>query len=393
MSESFADDVAAVGRIEAASRILDVVCRTTGMGFAAVARVTDSRWIACAVRDEIGFGLCPGGELVLETTLCDQVRWSGEIIVIEDAETDEIYRRHPTPKRYGLRSYISVPIVLPDGRFFGTLCAVDPRPALLKKPETIEMFKLFASLIAFHLEAQRRLDASEKALVSEREASQLREQFVAILGHDLRNPLGAIRTGALLLSRLPQGEKADDVRRMIDRSVDRMSALIDDVLDLTRGRLGDGLTLDAEIVHDLTAVLEQVVLELEAAWPGRVVDRDFSIARPVVCNGARMAQMLSNLLGNAFTHGDPSSPIRAQARTTPGSFEMSVVNGGATIPPEVAARLFQPFVRGAGGPDRQGLGLGLYIASEIARAHKGKLEVDSADGQTRFTFRMPLASE
>jgi GAF domain-containing protein len=198
MNENFINDVAAIGGMEAVPRILEVICRTTGLGFSAVARVTESRWIACAVRDEIAFGLQPGGELVLDTTICDEIRQSGELVVIDDAETDERYNCHRTPKQYGFRSYISVPICLPDGQFFGTLCAIDPRPANLKKPETVEMFKLFASRIAFHLDAHHRLIVSEKALLNEREASQMREQFIAVLGHDLRNPLSAIRSGAFL---------------------------------------------------------------------------------------------------------------------------------------------------------------------------------------------------
>lgn len=235
-SKLIAEEVAAVGQIEAVSRILEVVCRTTGLGFSAVARVTETQWIACAVRDEISFGLEPSGELELETTLCDEIRQSGELVVIEDAETDELYSCHRTPKLYGFRSYISAPIFLSDGRFFGTLCAIDPSPAQLKKPETVEMFRLFASLIAFYFEAQRQLAVSEKVLLDEQNASQLREQFIAVLGHDLRNPLGAIKMGTRLLSRSNKDDQMVDIFGMIDRSVDRMAELIDNVMDLA----GDG---------------------------------------------------------------------------------------------------------------------------------------------------------
>ncbi|WP_165250415.1 GAF domain-containing sensor histidine kinase [Paludisphaera soli] len=390
MREIIEDEVGAVGRIEAVSRILEVVCRTTGLGFSAVARVTESRWLACAVRDEIAFGLAPGGELVLESTLCDEVRRHGEMIVIEDVEADERYDRHPVPRIYGFRSYISVPIILADGRFFGTLCAIDPSPAPLKKPETVEMFRLFAELIAFHLDSQIRLTASEKALLDEREASQLREQFIAVLGHDLRNPLGAVRSGLLLLGRLPKGAESEKVLAMVERSVLRMTGLIDDVLDFARGRLGAGLSFDREPESNLDGLLEQVVRELESARPGRTVDREIRIDRVVFCDGRRLAQMLSNLLGNALTHGDPDGPVRVRALVSADALEIAVENRGPTIPPEVLARLFQPFSRGDASPGGQGLGLGLYIASEIARAHRGRLDVESAAGETRFTFRMPL---
>src|ERR1700722_501867 len=134
-------DITAVSRIDAVASILEIVCRTTGMGFAAVARVTRDRWVACAVRDEIAFGLLPGGELDVKTTICDEIRDSGRAVVIDHVAQDDDFRDHHTPRMYGLQSYISMPIILPGGGFFGTLCAIDPRPARLNRPEVIGMFK------------------------------------------------------------------------------------------------------------------------------------------------------------------------------------------------------------------------------------------------------------
>src|SRR3954447_22368142 len=159
------------------------------MGFAAVARVTDERWIACAVRDEISFGLKPGGELKLETTICNEIRASGEGVVIDHVAEDEAFCGHPTPAMYGFQSYISMPIVRPGGAFFGTLCAIDPRPASLKRPEVAQMFRLFADLIAFYLEADERMAATEAALLDERQAAELREQFIAVVRPQLGQPL------------------------------------------------------------------------------------------------------------------------------------------------------------------------------------------------------------
>jgi GAF domain-containing protein len=156
LKDDLADDLAAIVKIDAVPTILEVVCRTTGLGFAAVARVTEDRWIACAVRDEISFGLRPGGELQVDTTICDEIRNSGQPIVIDHVAEDDIYCGHPTPRMYGFQSYISMPIYRPDGRFFGTLCAIDPKPARVNTPTTIGMFKLFADLIGFHLDVHRR---------------------------------------------------------------------------------------------------------------------------------------------------------------------------------------------------------------------------------------------
>jgi signal transduction histidine kinase len=389
VTETFAEDLADIARIDAVPTILEVVCRTTGMGFAAVARVTEDRWIACAVRDEIQFGLQPGGELQVKTTLCDEIRGSGVPVVIDHVAEDEAFCGHPTPRMYGFQSYISVPIQRPDGRFFGTLCAIDPQPRRLKTPETIGMFKLFANLIAFHLDAQDRLQLSEKALLDERQTAELREQFIAVLGHDLRSPLAAIGAGATALGHLPLGEKATPVVALIQRSVGRMAGLIGNILDFARGRLGGGLLLAPALDAGLEGVLEHVIAEQRAAWPERDLRAEISLKQPVAFDSARISQLVSNLVGNALAHGDPAGPVWMSARSDDDGFELSVANLGKPIPPEIQASLFQPFSRASARADQQGLGLGLYIASEIARAHGGSLEVVSSEEITRFTFRMP----
>ena len=144
-------DVEAISHIAIVPKILEVICRTTGMGFAAVARVTEDKWVACSLRDEIQFGLVPGSELKLETTICNEIRQTGEAVIIDEVDKDTKFAGHPIPAMYGFQSYISMPIIDRAGTFFGTLCAIDPKPAKLNNPAIIGMFKLFAELIAFHL--------------------------------------------------------------------------------------------------------------------------------------------------------------------------------------------------------------------------------------------------
>ena len=388
MLPSYDRDVAAIASIEVIPLVLEVVCRTTGMGFSAVARVTEDRWIACAVRDEINFGLVPGGELEIQSTICNEIRESGELVVIDDVASDATFRDHHTPKRYGFQSYISVPIHVPDEGFFGTLCAIDPRPARLSNTQTIGMFKLFADLIGRHLQARERLGKSEAALVAAKQAADLHGQFVAVLGHDLRNPLSAVQAGAKMLLGLGLDKRAANIATVIDRSAARMTGLIDNVLDFTRTRLGGGLDVNPAEDPGVEAMLDQVVTEMRTAHPDRVIDSDIHLPDPIVCDRTRIGQMFSNLLANAISHGDPAGPVRVRARSDGDVFELSVANHGAPIDPATVKRLFLPFERGADQPGSQGLGLGLYIASEIARAHGGSLEASSTAEETRFTFRM-----
>jgi signal transduction histidine kinase len=382
-------DVQLIGRIDAIPTILEVICRTTGMGFAAVARVNEDRWVACSVLDEIAFGLLPGGELKIQTTICDEIRCSRKPVIIDHVAEDAAFRDHHTPALYGFQSYISMPIVLADGSFFGTLCAIDPRPARLNRPEIIGMFKLFADLVAFHLDAQRRLAESEAVLLDARSSSQLREQFIAVLGHDLRNPLASIGAGTRMLRRTSLNDEAQSILTRIDGSVDRMAGLIDNVLDFARGRLGGGLKLEADAAEPLQPVLEQVIDELRAAEPDRIIESRFDIAEPVRCDRIRIGQLLSNLASNAITYGIADQPITVRAASDGKIFELSVTNKGDPIPPAMLDQLFQPFFRASIRRSQQGLGLGLYIASEIASAHDGTLTVTSTAEATCFTFRMP----
>lgn len=290
---------------------------------------------------------------------------------------------------YGFQSYVSVPIVLTDGTFFGTLCAIDPRPARLKNPETIGTLKLFAELIASHLNAFDRLAASEAVLLNERQTSDLREQFIAVLGHDLRNPLASIAAGTRMMTRAKSSKETSEIAALMQGSINRMSLLIDNVLDFARGRLGGGLTLQRRASEPVNKVLDHVVAELRASHPDRAIETKFEPGEPVDYDSQRIGQLFSNLLGNAITHGSPDKPIKVEATSQNGTFEVSVANSGDPIPPAVMAQLFQPFYRGTVRHSLQGLGLGLYIASEIARAHGGTLDVNSSTDETRFTFRMP----
>jgi signal transduction histidine kinase len=282
-----------------------------------------------------------------------------------------------------------MPIILEDGTFFGTLCAIDPRPARLATPETVGMFKLFAELIATHLGAIDRLAFSEANLLSERETSELREQFIAVLGHDLRNPLASIAAGTRLLAKAKSQEATAEILGSMQKSTARMSSLIDDILDFARGRLGGGLTVSRSM-QPVQPILEQVISELGLSFPGQTIDARFALTENVRCDGGRIAQLFSNLLGNALSHGTAAMPVRVWAATRENAFELSVANSGEPIAAEALAKLFQPFYRGASRPSLQGLGLGLFIASEIARAHGGTLTVDSTAQETRFTLKMPL---
>jgi signal transduction histidine kinase len=386
-------DIARVAQLSAVPKILQTVTHVTGLRFAAVARVTDTQWIACAVHDAIGFGLAPGGELVLETTLCNEIRQHRETIAFGEASADAHYRGHQTPKLYGFESYISVPILLADGRFFGTLCALDPLPAKLD-PGVVHTLELFAELIASQLETEDRLERSDVALHAAEDAAKLRDQFVAVLGHDLRGPLQAMQMGTEILREAPLNARWEAHLDRMQRSCERMGELIGNVLDLARGRLGGGIPVDRRRDDRVWAQLQQVLGEVQSVHPTRAIEARFENGGAVRCDPSRIGQLFSNLLANAVTHGDPDAPVTVLARSDVAGFVLRVGNGGTPIPAATRERLFEPFWRGGdatcASAMAMGLGLGLYIAAEIARAHGGTLAATSSDEDgTTFELTLP----
>ena len=267
------------------------------MGFAAVARVTDAKWIACAVHDRVNFGLTTGGELPLQTTLCHEVRCENREIVIDHFAEDPQYKDHHTPRLYGLQSYISVPIVLGNGSFFGTLCAIDSAPNKIKGTPVVAMTRLFAQLIARHLDDQLLIADSRQQLSISREGSDLREQFVAVIGHDLKNPVAALRGGVELLRKEPQSDKARTVLAAMDEAGGRVLRLIDDMLDLARGRLAGGIGIQLDAGRPMSATLDEVVGEMKLAHPQRDIRSSYPPDLRVAADHGRIAQLFSNLLG------------------------------------------------------------------------------------------------
>lgn len=385
------NDVAEIGRIEAVPRILETVAHITGSRFTAIARVTETTWTACATLDTLGFGLVPGGQLVLETTICDEIRQSSTSVVFARASTHPLYSKHHTPRIYGLESYASVPIHRPDGSFFGTLCAIDSSPGNFDEAHVRRSMELLAELVGNYLDKEDRLQEAETALSDAQRDSDLRDQFIAVLGHDLRGPLQAISVAADALEDEATSARQQQMLAHIASGVTRMDGLINDVLDLARGRLGGGIPISLRESDTLQADLERVAAEVAIATGREDIDVQMRIEGSVVCDPGRLSQLLANLLTNAVQHGERSLPVTLRVHAASNRLTLDVHNAGC-IAPDRLSTIFNPFSREKGELPRPGLGLGIYIASEIAKSHGGILDVVSSESAgTVFTFRMPSA--
>ncbi|GGE41597.1 hypothetical protein EV200_101637 [Pedobacter psychrotolerans] len=382
-------DIERVSLIPSVANILEVACEITGMGFAAIARVSENSWIACATLDKINFGLEVGGALQLETTICNEIMYHHQVVAIDHFDEDPVYKNHHTPKLYGLQSYISVPVILKSGDFFGTLCAIDRVPNQVNNSKVIKTFSLFAELIGFHLDSQDELAESKRILKVEKRSAETREQFIAMLGHDLRNPVNAVSNAVQLQLRSDLDERNKRLATIIRDATTRTKGLIDNILDFASGRLGGGIKLNYENQLSLDETIDQVIVELNMAWPDVEIIKNISLSSALRADYKRIAQLLSNILGNAITHGEKGKPIRVTMNECAEDKKLIVSNSGTPIPPHILPHLFKPFSRGKVRPGQEGLGLGLYIAKEIALAHGGGISVESDIEATSFIIRLP----
>ncbi|KQR93259.1 hypothetical protein ASG01_08660 [Chryseobacterium sp. Leaf180] len=230
---------------------------------------------------------------------------------------------------------------------------------------------------------------AETNLNIEQQQAVIREQFIAVLGHDLRNPLGGIMSATQLLTRSELSDRDRKLMNIVHSSSKRMYEMINNIMDLARGRLGGGISI-IPVTVDLEQLLIEVSNELKVSWPGRTIESHFKINRLIECDPGRVSQLVSNLLANAITHGLSDTSITLGAEATDEFWEISVTNSGQKIPEKSMENLFNPFQREGTESNQNGLGLGLYISSEIAKAHHGLLSVTSDENKTCFTFRAPL---
>lgn len=241
--------------------------------------------------------------------------------------------------------------------------------------------------VFFELYRHRRRLSDE--LSQRNETLRLNEMFTAVLGHDLRNPLNAILTAAFLLEHRSQDDMVRDAAQRIMRSGRRMTRLIEDLLDLTRARLAGGIVLTRGRA-DLAALVDRVVQEHRTAHPGRDIEVQIEGDTTGEWDADRLQQIASNLIGNALQHGEPG-PVAVRIDGSERDQVVLSVRNRGVIPPDVLEGIFDPFRGGDRAPGRgDGLGLGLFIAQQIALAHKGQIEVESRQGgDTVFRVTMP----
>jgi signal transduction histidine kinase len=223
------------------------------------------------------------------------------------------------------------------------------------------------------------------------QVEEARNLLLGMLGHDMRSPLQTIQMTASYLTALNAGENVSEAGSRLIRSGVRMQTLLDDLCDFSRTKLGLGINIAPQEIN-LAEVFTDMVDQLRAAHPGRQIILDIEGDAQGAWDGPRMQQLLGNLVLNAIKYGAADAPVRVVVMGSDAEVRFEVRNSGPAIEPLTLGRMFDPLQRGpdqADKDDGKGLGLGLYIASEIAKAHHGEIDARSDQTETAFVVRLP----
>ena len=433
LEDNFKQDIINIENISIVPNLLNVICQTTGMGFAAIARVTEDRWITCSVQDNVLFGLKPGDELKIKTTICDEIRQNPKPVIIDNVSEDKDYHDHHTPAMYKLQSYISVPIMRQDGSFFGTLCAIDPKPNRLKEFKVREMFNLFAELISFHLSAIEQTLASKKVLeekthllektqVEKNEAERLNsdfkkklieknlslekmnselEAFNYISSHDLQEPLRKIQLFTDTIEREEVdnlSEKGKTAFHKIKTSAYRMQNLINDLLIYSKTKFDDRKFE----VKDLNNIARDVIEDLSDEFENKNVVFDIQELGKLSVIEFQFRQLLYNLISNSlkFASPDRNLIITVSAEITNGQldklspftkyYKITISDNGIGFDQLYNERIFGLFQALHTKPLKS-TGIGLTIVKRIVENHNGFIKAEGVLNQgAKFDIFIPV---
>jgi signal transduction histidine kinase len=327
------------------------------------------------------------------TTFCHYTLQSSEPLVLDDVAAHPVYSQVPTVKSLGIGAYVGVPLINSEGHCIGAFCAIDLRPRAWTDAE-IEILKSLA-MAAFHeIKLGMALRELHKKEEESRYAAMARQEFLARVAHDLRNPLSAATIGIALLEYARLDEREMRSLQTTRQVLESMNAMIDDLLNISQFEAGKfvlrlGRVEASTVVHDALEVLsgvaesDGILLDAEAAPDLPAVEADYE----------RVLRVFSNLVGNAIKFCKAGDRVVLGAVRQGDTVRFSVTDCGPGISQENIARLFDRYWQ-SDDKDQRGLGLGLSIVKAIVEAHRGEVGVDSVLGEgSTFWFTLPVAPE
>ena len=326
-------------------------------------------------------------------TFCHLTLGSSSPLVIDDTTVDPAHREVPTVKTLGVRAYAGIPLVDTEGFVLGSFCAIDFEPRRWT-PEDVEVLEELARSTMNEIALRRALEESAESLRAALDSLRAREEVLALVAHDLRNPLNIISMSTGVLSTAPGLAPHGAAFERISRATRSMNALVEDLLDFSTSAakpiLRQRVRFDpADLLRDAAAMLTPLAQRSGIALSVRA---DASLPA-VLVDYERILRVFSNLVGNAFKASRTGQTVVLEA-TVGGSGEVrfAVVDYGCGISVSNLAHIFEPFWQ-ENRKDTRGVGLGLAIVKSHVEAHGGTVSVESVEGVgSRFEFTLPAAT-
>lgn len=370
---------------DAITQLASAICETP---ISVVNFIADGRqWF----KSEVGLGV---RETPLDPSICAHAILQSDLFVVRDTTADPRFADNPlVTGDPHLRFYAGALLKSREGLPLGTLCVLDTEPRELSEHQ-LDSLQILAEHVRNMLELRRTTRETQELAASLQDALIGRERLMATVAHDLRTPLQVIRLGAQMLQ---AGDTSPSIHQALAGRLGRASAsmtrLVEDLLDL-ESQSGARLSIDAEPLS-VRPVLEDVV-ELMAPLAeeaGVTLSLEPSPEITVSGDGARLHQVLANLVGNAIKFTPEGGGVTVRPRVEDGSLAVSVIDTGVGIPEEHLESIFDPYVR-VRSMDAHGAGLGLAIVRRIVEAHGGRIEVQSSPGTgSSFTFTLPVLED
>lgn len=325
-------------------------------------------------------------------TFCHFALVSSSPLLIPDTMADPVFREVPTVQSLGVRAYAGIPLITDSGQAIGSFCAIDFVPRAWT-PLEVEVLSELAGSALREIKLRTALSDAETQTRAAQEATRAREEVLAVVAHDLRTPLSFFKMGTQLVAEDPAGEESMELLVRMERSVDQMSRLIEDLLEVAKLKAG-ALALklrpvSAEMLLDDAFSMLKPLAERHSIALVLKAERGLPL---VLADYEPILRVFTNLVVNAVKFSSQNSDVQVTAaRQGDSMVRFCVSDTGAGIAPEHLARLFDRFWQ-VDGADRRGAGLGLAIAKEIVTAHGGTIDATSALGTgSEFYFDLPVA--
>lgn len=370
----------AVQQLTALPSILRALCGLTNMGFAALVRLDGEVWQACAVDDVEGLGIAAGDTWRTADTFCGKVRETNQPLRLADISSEEA--RLPAThmaNTLGVMAYFGYPVYRADGSFFGTLCTMGTAPQGCMSAAVIDAASAFSQMIGDRLRAQK----------SSAVPDAVRSKVLSVLGHDLRNPMHSLMAAIEMIQLKPMEPRLQRLMGMVHGSAVRLSELARHTLDYARLQTLDEMPLNIVPAHDCLQTLNTVAAHVRTAYPQRGVDIDASPLSAIDADPGRLEQMLDIVLTHAVKHCGVDQPVRVHCEDMPEGISMRVLVDGYILDAAILAHIFDPFYTVAGEAQTAHLGVGLYLAHAMARAHGGDLTAMLNGTEASFILSLP----